>query len=49
MQFSTEKDYDSEINFPADVRAELNWSIQNIQLNKGKTLIKSSSVNNSIR
>ena len=34
-----EKDYDSEINLSEEVRAELNCWVQNIHLNKGKTLL----------
>ena len=34
-----EKDYDSEINSSEEGKAELNWWVQNIHLNKGKTLL----------
>lgn len=39
MEFSMEKNCDSKINLSKEFRAEPNWWMQNIHLNKGKTLL----------
>ena len=39
LEFFIDRDYNSVIELTEKVRAELNWWVQNIHLNKGRTLI----------
>lgn len=39
LEFFIDRDYNSVIELTEKVKAELNWWVQNIHLNKGRTLI----------